>query len=148
MSDISSTPVDGQMDLCPGTPYQFGLFLQVRDYETDAQGIVNNANYLHYLEHTRHMFCKWRGMSFADMLEERIIAVLNRLEIEYRSSLCGGDLAKSCLWVERKGPRFIFHQDIFRWPDTINPVTSAVATIVANRDGMVLRGNELADILL
>ncbi|MCX4258195.1 MAG: acyl-CoA thioesterase [Muribaculaceae bacterium] len=148
MSDISSTPVDGQMDLCPGTPYQFGLFLQVRDYETDAQGIVNNANYLHYLEHTRHMFCKWRGMSFADMLEERIIAVLNRLEIEYRSSLCGGDLAKSCLWVERKGPRFIFHQDIFRWPDTINPVTSAVATIVAKRDGMVLRGNELADILL
>ena len=139
MSDISSTPVDGQMDLCPGTPYQFGLFLQVRDYETDAQGIVNNANYLHYLEHTRHMFCKWRGMSFADMLEERIIAVLNRLEIEYRSSLCGGDLAKSCLWVERKGPRFIFHQDIFRWPDTINPVTSAVATIVAKRDGMVLR---------
>ena len=136
------------MDLCPGTPYQFGLFLQVRDYETDAQGIVNNANYLHYLEHTRHMFCKWRGMSFADMLEERIIAVLNRLEIEYRSSLCGGDLAKSCLWVERKGPRFIFHQDIFRWPDTINPVTSAVATIVAKRDGMVLRGNELADILL
>ena len=128
MSDISSTPVDGQMDLCPGTPYQFGLFLQVRDYETDAQGIVNNANYLHYLE--------------------RIIAVLNRLEIEYRSSLCGGDLAKSCLWVERKGPRFIFHQDIFRWPDTINPVTSAVATIVAKRDGMVLRGNELADILL
>ncbi len=148
MSDISSPPVDGQMDLCPGTPYQFGLFLQVRDYETDAQGIVNNANYLHYLEHTRHMFCKWRGMSFADMLEERIIAVLNRLEIEYRSSLCGGDLAKSCLWVERKGPRFIFHQDIFRWPDTINPVTSAVATIVAKRDGMVLRGNELADILL
>ena len=148
MSDISSTPVDGQMDLFPGTPYQFGLFLQVRDYETDAQGIVNNANYLHYLEHTRHMFCKWRGMSFADMLEERIIAVLNRLEIEYRSSLCGGDLAKSCLWVERKGPRFIFHQDIFRWPDTINPVTSAVATIVAKRDGMVLRGNELADILL
>jgi acyl-CoA thioester hydrolase len=148
MSDISSTPVDGQMDLCPGVPYQFGLFLQVRDYETDAQGIVNNANYLHYLEHTRHMFCKWRGMSFADMLEERIIAVLNRLEIEYRSSLCGGDLAKSCLWVERKGPRFIFHQDIFRWPDTINPVTSAVATIVAKRDGMVLRGNELADILL
>ena len=148
MSDISSTPVDGQMDLCPGAPYQFGLFLQVRDYETDAQGIVNNANYLHYLEHTRHMFCKWRGMSFADMLEERIIAVLYRLEIEYRSSLCGGDLAKSCLWVERKGPRFIFHQDIFRWPDTINPVTSAVATIVAKRDGMVLRGNELADILL
>ena len=60
MSDTKFQPADGQMDLEPGAPYQFGLYLQVRDYETDAQGIVNNANYLHYLEHTRHMFCKWR----------------------------------------------------------------------------------------
>ncbi|MDE6610618.1 MAG: acyl-CoA thioesterase [Muribaculaceae bacterium] len=148
MSDTKFQPADGQMDLEPGAPYQFGLYLQVRDYETDAQGIVNNANYLHYLEHTRHMFCKWRGMSFGDMLEERIIAVLNRLEIDYRSSLCGGDLAKSCLWVERKGPRFIFHQDIFRWPDMSSPATSAVATVVAKRDGKVMRGDELASILL
>lgn len=148
MSDTQLQPADGQMDLSPEAPYQFGLYLQVRDYETDAQGIVNNANYLHYLEHTRHMFCKWRGMSFGDMLEERIIAVLNRLEIDYRSSLCGGDLAKSCLWLERKGPRFIFHQDIFRWPDMSSPVTSAVATVVAKRDGKVMRGDELASILL
>ncbi|MDE6645577.1 MAG: acyl-CoA thioesterase [Muribaculaceae bacterium] len=141
-------PFDGLTDTAPGAPYQFGLYLQVRDYETDAQGIVNNANYLHYLEHTRHMFCKWRGMTFGDMLQEGIIAVLKRLEIEYRSSLCGGDLAKSCLWVERKGPRFIFHQDIFRWPDMTAPVTSAIATVVATRDGKVLRGDELATILL
>ena len=30
----------------------------VRDYECDLQGIVNNANYQHYLEHARHL-CKW-----------------------------------------------------------------------------------------
>ena len=148
MCDSQQQPFDGLTDTAPGAPYQFGLYLQVRDYETDAQGIVNNANYLHYLEHTRHMFCKWRGMTFGDMLQEGIIAVLKRLEIEYRSSLCGGDLAKSCLWVERKGPRFIFHQDIFRWPDMTAPVTSAIATVVATRDGKVLRGDELATILL
>ena len=148
MCEPQQQPFDGLTDTAPGAPYQFGLYLQVRDYETDAQGIVNNANYLHYLEHTRHMFCKWRGMTFGDMLQEGIIAVLKRLEIEYRSSLCGGDLAKSCLWVERKGPRFIFHQDIFRWPDMTTPVTSAVATVVATRDGKVLRGDELAQILI
>ena len=29
--------------------YCFTLQMQVRDYECDIEGIVNNANYLHYL---------------------------------------------------------------------------------------------------
>ena len=48
-------------------PWIFGLGIKVRDYETDSQGIVNNANYLHYLEMTRHAFCEWRGFSFGEM---------------------------------------------------------------------------------
>ena len=34
--------------------YQFQLEFQVRDYECDMQGHVNNAVYLNYLEHCRH----------------------------------------------------------------------------------------------
>ena len=37
--------------------YIYELKMAVRDYECDLQGIVNNANYQHYTEHTRHMFC-------------------------------------------------------------------------------------------
>ena len=33
--------------------YIYELEMKVRDYECDLQGIVNNANYQHYLEHTR-----------------------------------------------------------------------------------------------
>ena len=36
--------------------YIFETTMEVRDYECDIQGIVNNANYLHYIEHTRHLF--------------------------------------------------------------------------------------------
>ena len=36
--------------------YIYELKMKVRDYECDLQGIVNNANYQHYLEHTRHEF--------------------------------------------------------------------------------------------
>ena len=36
--------------------YIYELPMKVRDYECDLQGIVNNANYQHYLEHTRHEF--------------------------------------------------------------------------------------------
>ena len=35
--------------------YVFETEMEVRDYECDIQGIVNNANYLHYTEHTRHL---------------------------------------------------------------------------------------------
>ena len=57
--------------------YIFSIEMQVRDYELDAEGIVNNANYLHYLEHTRHQFCTQNGISFAEMQERGIIPVLN-----------------------------------------------------------------------
>ena len=40
--------------------YIFELKMKVRDYECDGQGIVNNANYQHYTEHTRHEFIESR----------------------------------------------------------------------------------------
>ena len=45
--------------------YIFEARMMVRDYECDIEGIVNNANYLHYTEHTRHLFLKHCGLSFA-----------------------------------------------------------------------------------
>lgn len=36
----------------------FEQAMKVRDYECDAQGIVNNANYQHYYEVVRHEFWK------------------------------------------------------------------------------------------
>ena len=44
--------------------YIFETEMEVRDYECDIQGIVNNANYLHYTEHTRHQVLVSLGVSF------------------------------------------------------------------------------------
>lgn len=43
--------------------YIYELKMKVRDYECDLQGIVNNANYQHYIEHTRHEFLSSAGIS-------------------------------------------------------------------------------------
>lgn len=125
--------------------YVYEREMEVRDYELDSEGIVNNANYLHYLEHTRHGFCVDNGISFAQMQERGVIPVLNRVEIDYKTPLRSGDRFVSKLWVERKGVRFVFHQDIFK-KSTCEAVVSAVVSCVCLADGKLDRGEMLAEI--
>ena len=124
--------------------YIFTLEIAVRDYELDSEGIVNNAVYLHYLEHTRHAFVKREGIPFGSLTSDGLVPVVRRMEIDYHTPLRTGDVMLSRLWIERKGPRFIFYQDIFKKEDEV-PVVSAVVTIVCmDHDGRINRGDELA----
>ena len=124
--------------------YQFELPIKVRDYETDSQGIVNNANYLHYLEITRHDFCEQAGTSFRAMQQQGLDPVVRKIEIEYISSLTLGDTMISRLRMHREGACFIFRQDIF---NALNeaPVVRATVTIVCLEDGRLSRGDTLAE---
>ncbi|MBR4829370.1 MAG: acyl-CoA thioesterase [Muribaculaceae bacterium] len=123
--------------------YIFTLEMAVRDYELDSEGIVNNANYLHYLEHTRHAFVKQEGIPFGSLTSSGLVPVVRRMEIDYREPLRSGDVMLSRLWIEREGARFIFHQDIFK-KESGDPVVSAVVTIVCMEDGRINRGDGLA----
>ena len=123
--------------------YIFTLEIEVRDYELDSEGIVNNANYLHYLEHTRHAFVKREGIPFGSLTRDGLVPVVRRMEVDYFTPLSSGDVMLSRLWIERKGPRFIFHQDIFK-KEGGEQVLSAVVTIVCMENGRINRGDELA----
>lgn len=124
--------------------YDFEMSLGVRDYEVDSQGIVNNAVYLHYMEHTRHEFCREAGASFREMQEHGIDPVVRHIEVEYISSLGLGETMVSKLSLERKGPRFIFVQDIFH-ADGLSPVVHGVVTIVSLENGRLSRGDAMAE---
>ena len=91
--------------------------MMVRDYECDIEGIVNNANYLHYIEHTRHMFLKQCGLSFAEMHRKGIDAVVARMNLQYKVPLRCDDEFISRLNLRKEGLRYIFQQDIFRAAD-------------------------------
>jgi acyl-CoA thioester hydrolase len=123
--------------------YTFQLALKVRDYEVDSQGIVNNANYLHYMEHTRHEFCAWAGLSFREMHNNGIDPVVAKIEIEYKSSLGLGEEMLSCINLSRRGPLFLFQQDIYR-ADNHALVTKAVVSIACTEHGQLTRGDVLA----
>ena len=97
--------------------YCYETRMEVRDYECDIEGIVNNANYLHYMEHTRHLFLKECGLSFADMHAKGVDAVVARMNLQFKSPLRCDDEFMSRLWLEKVGIRYVFHQDIFRASD-------------------------------
>jgi len=99
------------------TNYIFETTMEVRDYECDIQGIVNNANYLHYTEHTRHLFLKERGLSFADMHNKGVDAVVARMKLNYKTPLRCDDRFRSCLNVRKEGLRYVFTQDLYRLDD-------------------------------
>ena len=94
--------------------YAFETRMEVRDYECDIEGIVNNANYLHYIEHTRHLFLRHCGLSFAEMHQKDVDAVVARMNLQYKSPLRCDDEFMSCLWIEKQGLKYVFHHDIFR----------------------------------
>ena len=97
--------------------YVFELPFKVRDYECDLEGIVNNANYQHYMEHTRHEFLLHAGLSFAEMNRQGIVPVVARIAIDYKTPLRSRDEFLCRLRVCKEGVRYVFFQDIFRLPD-------------------------------
>lgn len=120
----------------------YSIDISVRDYELDSEGIVNNANYLHYLEFTRHEFCKDNGLSFKSMTDAGIIPVVSRIEIDYKTPLTSGETMTSKLWLEQKGVRFIFHQVITHKATSAIAVNATVA-VVCIENGKPSRGERL-----
>jgi acyl-CoA thioester hydrolase len=106
--------------------YTFELIMKVRDYECDLQGIVNNANYQHYLEHTRHEFLSSKGISFAALHNQSIDPVVARINMAFKTPLKSGDEFISKFYIRKEGIRYVFYQDIFRLPDNKLALKAAV----------------------
>lgn len=122
--------------------YIFEMSMKVRDYEVDAEGIVNNAVYLHYLEHTRHEFCEQAGMTFREMHRLGLDPVVSHIDIKYMRPLGLGESMVSKLGMYRRGPVFVFRQDIYT-PEG-EPVVKATVDIVSFENGRLSRGDRLA----
>jgi len=115
--------------------YIYNLEFSVRDYECDLQGVVNNANYQHYLEHARHEFMISQGLSFSGYHEQGLDLIVTRIEIDYKFPLRSRDKFVVRLALHRQGNvRVVFDQAIFRLPDE-KLVAKAVVVAVATRNG-------------
>mgnify|MGYP001034277621 FL=1 len=94
------------------------LEMQVRDYELDLQGIVNNAVYINYLEHARHQFLSDQGIDFEGLFREGIAAMVIKSEKKYKQSLRSKDEFVVETYTSKKGRfKIIFHQTILNKQD-------------------------------
>lgn len=127
------------------TNHSFSLEFVVRDYECDLQGVVNNANYQHYLEHARHEFLFSRGISFFQLHEEGIDLIVTKVEIDYKYPLKSRDRFIVRVNIRREGnARLVFIQDIFRLPDEKH-VVHAQVTGVATKKGLPVPPGKLIE---
>ena len=137
--------------------YDFEMEFQVRDYECDMAGIVNNSVYLNYLEHARHEFIKTIGLDFKEMLQAGIFTVVARADLSYKTPLRSGDSFTIKNRVEHSGVKYIFYQDLYRLPDnklclkgvitttslidgrlaTSDVIVNAIEKVVAKRDNAI-----------
>lgn len=113
--------------------------MKVRDYECDLQGIVNNANYQHYMEHARHEFLEILGLNFGRLHEQGIDAMVAKITIEYKLPLVSGDRFAVGINLQRQGAKILFLQDIYRLSDG-RLCTKGVVETICVQDGRLTRG--------
>ena len=123
--------------------YLYQTEMTTRDYECDVQGVVNNANYVHYLEATRHAWLQSEGFSFRKWHDEGIDMMVSERDVRYKTPLKGQEKFLSCLNLRRDGARFLFEQDIYRADDEKLCVSATVA-VVCLVNGRLTRGDEVA----
>lgn len=109
--------------------YIYELDFNVRDYECDLQGIVNNSVYQNYLEHTRHEFLRVIGLDFAELFKNGIKAVVAKVELSYKNSLQSSDEFVVKLAVEKVGIKYLFYQDIYRKLDNALCLKGVVTSV-------------------
>ena len=114
----------------------FTLHMNVRDYECDIQGIVNNGVYQNYLEHARHEYLKEVGIDFAEYARQGINLVVVRAELDYKAPLASGDkFSVSVRMVRESRVKFAFLQDIYRDADQRLVMNARIIGTALNGNG-------------
>lgn len=116
--------------------YEFEL--EIRYYETDAQGVVHHANYFKYFELARVHHLRSIGYEYADLEREGILLVVNKIACTYRLPARFGEVLKICIHTARaRGARLDHEYTVLRDGVVIAEGTSTLACV--DREGQVQR---------
>lgn len=120
---------------------------EVRGYELDAQGIVNNAHYLHYFDHVRIKQLYYLGIDWDEWHNNGLDLVLVHVDMSIKHSLRPHDDFQITSSIERSGKiKILFTQRILKNPGSIL-VAEARNTVVcvSNKTGRPVFPKELEE---
>jgi len=110
--------------------------MKVRDYECDIQGVVNNAVYQNYLEHSRHEFLLANNIDFVALANAGIHLVVVRAELEYKQSLTPGQEFYITVEVEKESRvKYAFVQKVYRQTDDQLMLKARTLGVALNEKG-------------
>src|SRR5258708_28640269 len=69
----------------------FSLEMEVRDNELDAQGIVNNANYMIYLSHARHKHGELLNINHSEFAKSGLNLIVTSCMMKFKNPLTAND---------------------------------------------------------
>jgi len=107
--------------------------LNVRHYECDAYGHVNNAIYLNYLEHARSEFLKDIGFDYKGYVADGFGIYVVKITISYKNSAYPDDLLEIYTKpIKRNRASGVFYQEIKRGETLICEAEVTWASIGTN----------------
>jgi len=113
--------------------------LQVRTYECDSYGHVNNANYLNYLEYARYELLKDVGFNYTKAIDAGYGVFIARIEIDYKRPALTDDRLTIRTWpLKKKAVSGILAQEIRRG-DVILAEAKVTWAFVDSKTGMPVR---------
>ena len=77
--------------------------MPIMSFETDYQGIINNTEFIRFLERVRYVLSKKYGFSFKQVRSSKLWAVMAHVEINYRSPGHFEDILRGTGWIEKVG---------------------------------------------
>ncbi|MGE0088082.1 MAG: acyl-CoA thioesterase [Bacteroidales bacterium] len=112
-------------------PYKY--LTEVRGYELDSFGHVNNAVYLNYNEQARWNILKESGY-LDDFIKSGMFLVVVETNIRYMRELKMFDSIEIITTLKHEAPYLIFYQEIFNKTSDVKAAKAKTKTLLINKD--------------
>lgn len=112
---------------------KYSFKIDVRGYELDSYGHVNNAVYISYTEQARWEILKEAGL-LESFQERDLLLVVTETNIRYMRELKLFDKVEIETNVKLEAPYLVFYHDINNESDNLKSAKAVIKTLLIDKD--------------